>query len=185
MVTMRPKAGFTLMEAMLSVAIVGIVSGLGATLLLQANRYFVLGKARADLQKEARGIMYIMTRELRQAQNSTILISRASNSQPYYSRINFTKQQGTVVTLYQNGNLLCLATKASAFTLTQGGQPVCRTSGGGVATTLTKNLRYLAFTFPRSDDMTILSVSMTIQTSIYQGKTKALHMASENVRVMD
>ena len=33
--------------------------------------------------------------------------------------------------------------------------------------------------------MDIISVSMTLQESIYEGKVKALHMASEKVRVMD
>ena len=33
--------------------------------------------------------------------------------------------------------------------------------------------------------MTIVSVSLTLQTSIYGGQTKALHMASEKVQVMD
>jgi hypothetical protein len=56
---------------------------------------------------------------------------------------------------------------------------------GNVSTTLSKNLAYLAFTFPRSDDMTIVSVSMTLKESIYGGMTKALHMASERVRVMN
>ncbi len=43
----------------------------------------------------------------------------------------------------------------------------------------------MAFTFPRSDQLSILSVSMTLQENIYQGRTKALHMASEQVQVMN
>ena len=46
-------------------------------------------------------------------------------------------------------------------------------------------LSYLAFSFPRSDNMAIISVSRTVQQSIYQGQIKALHMASQQVRVMD
>ena len=166
MVTTRPKAGFTLIEAMLTVAIVGIVISLSATLMIQGNRYFQLTKARADLQKEARGIMYVITREVRQAQSNTIVISRSSNSQPYYSQITFTKQQGTAMVFFQNGNQL-------------------RQQWGNHTVTLSKNLQYLAFSFPRSDDMTIISVSMTLETLIYQGQQKALHMASEKVQVMD
>ena len=33
--------------------------------------------------------------------------------------------------------------------------------------------------------MGLLSVSMTLQQGIYQGQTKALHMASQQVRIMD
>lgn len=185
MVTRRREAGFTLVEAMIVVAIVGIMASMGALMMTQVNRYILLSNARIDLQREARGVMYIVTRELRQAQSASIVVDRASNGQPYFSRITFTKQQGTVVTILQNGNLLCLATGAGGFTLSSGGQLVCRTSGGGQAQTLTSDLRYLAFTFPRSDDMTILSVSMTLQKGTYQGQTKALHMASEKVQVMN
>lgn len=185
MVKRRASSGYTLIEAMLVVAIVGILASLGATILLQANRFFLQAKTRTTLQRESRSVMYVVTRELHQAQSATIVIRRVSSSQPYYSRIDFTKEQGTPVTIYQNGNLLCMATNASAFTLAQGGRLVCQTSGGGSATTLSSNLGYLAFTFPRTDDMTIVSVAMTLQQLAYQGQVKALHAASEKVRVMD
>ena len=165
-VNARSRSGFTLTEAMLTVAIVGILASLSVTTMIQVQRFFIMTKARADLQKEARGIMYIITRELRQAQNSKITIGRNTNSQPYYSQISFTKQQGTAMSFFQSGYQL-------------------KQTWGGSTRTLSKNLCYLAFSFPRSDDMTIVSVSMTLQLTIFEGKKKALHMASEKVRVMD
>jgi hypothetical protein len=33
--------------------------------------------------------------------------------------------------------------------------------------------------------MTIVSVSLTLEKAIYEGKTKALHVATERVRVMN
>jgi prepilin-type N-terminal cleavage/methylation domain-containing protein len=159
-------AGYTLIEVMLVVAILGIMSTVGARLLLQANRFFILTKTRGDLQKEARAIMYVITRELRQAQSATIILDRQSAAQPFYSRITFTKVSGTTMSFRQNGTQL---------------QQVV----GNQTMTLSKNLSYLAFTFPRSDDMTIVSVSMTLQEAIYQGQKKALHMAAEKVRVMN
>ena len=160
------RRGFTLIEIMMAVAIIGIIASVGASVLLQINRYFILTRTRTDLQKEARAAMYVITRELRQAQSNTIILDRASTSQPYYSRITFTKIQGTTMTFQQNGNKL---------------QKVV----GNSTITLTDHLSYLAFTFPRSDTMTILSVSMTLVENIYQGRTKALHMASEEVQVMN
>ena len=168
MVRARGRAGFTLTEAVITVAIVGILSSMSSILMIQANRYFLLSKARLDLQREARGLMYVITREVRQAKNSTIVLDRAATTQPFYSRISFTTQQGASIVIWQNGVQLVM-TK---------GVPTDKTI-------LSKNLRYLAFTFPRSDDMSILSVSMTLETSIAQGKKKALHMASEKVQVMN
>jgi prepilin-type N-terminal cleavage/methylation domain-containing protein len=163
---MRSRSGFTLPEVLVTVAIVGILAGMGAGLLLQINRYFIMSRVRLDLQREARAIMYVITRNLRQAQSTTIVIDRHAATQPFYSKITFYKEQGTSISFRQNGANLeqVVGTKVRV---------------------LSKNLRYLAFTFPRSDDMTIISVSMTLQGTIYQGRTKALHMASEKVQVMN
>lgn len=163
----RGSTGYTLIEMLMVVSIIGTVAGLGGTLMTQVNRFFIQAKARADLQKEERGIMYNLTRELRQARSSSILIDRAPN-QPYYSRITFTEQQGGTVTLYQSGRQLA------------------QTWGSPRKTTiLTRDLAFLAFTFPRTDDMTILSVSMTLQTTAPGGKVKTLHAASRQIPIMN
>lgn len=162
----RTRAGFTLIEAMLTVAIVGILATVGARLLIQVNRYYMMTKTRVELQREARSIMYVVSRSLHQAQSNTISIDRASATQPFYSKISFIKIQGDTMTFEQNGkNFVQIA--------------------GSKTTTLSRNVRYLAFTFPRSDDLTIISVSLTLEQDIYEGQTKALHMASEKVRVMN
>lgn len=166
MVTFKSTRGYTLTEMLLVVAILGILSTVGAQLMVQTNRYWLLTSTRADLQKEARPIMYILTRNLRQAQSATIVIDRASTSQPFYTRITFTKVQGTSMTFHQNGNQLIQTVGTSTKILS-------------------KNVRYLSFNFPRSDDMTILSVALTLEKTIYEGKKKALQMASEKVRVMN
>ena len=166
MVRRGGRTGYSLLEVMMVVAILGIVSSIGAGILLQANRYFILTKTRGDLQRQSRAAMYVITRELRQAQSSTIVIDRLSNSQPFYSRITFTKYGGSSMTFEQSGKKLLQVV-------------------GSNQKTLADNLLYLAITFPRSDDLTIVSVSMTLQQNIYQGRTKALHMASEKVQVMN
>lgn len=166
MVSKRRRAGFTLIEAMLTVAVVGILATMSAQMLLQINRYFIMSRTRLDLQREARGVMYIITRELRQAQTSTILIDRAAANQPFYSRLTFTKVQGTSMRFAQSGKDLVMTV-------------------GTKTKTLSPNVRYLAFSFPRSDQLSIVSVSLTLEAAIYQGRTKALHMASEKVQVMN
>lgn len=161
----RERRGYTLTEAMIVVAITSILFSMGGRLLIQANRFFMLTRTRVELQRDARASFYIINRSLRQARASSIRIDRSAN-QPHYSRINFTKAQGTPVSFYQVGRQLYIAE-------------------GGRVRALSRNLRYLAFAFPRSDDMTIVSVAMTFEQGMYEGRTKALHMASEKVRVMN
>ena len=166
MVRPRGRVGFTFIEAMLTVAVLGILATMSAQILLQVNRYFIMSRTRLDLQREARAVMYVVTRGLRQAQSDSILIDRAATSQPFYSRITLTKIQGTTMSLNQSGADLVM----TVGTKTQ---------------TLSKNVRYLAFSFPRSDQLSIVSVSLTLEGLIYEGRKKALHMASEKVRVMN
>jgi len=157
--------GVTLVELMMVVAIIGVIALIAPQIMTSATKIFVLNRAKLELQREARAAMYLITRELRQAESNTIIIDQPVG-QPYYSRIQFTMIQGTNVTIAQNGSSLLL-------------------TEGNTTTELSKNLSYLSFTFPRSDDMTIVSVSMTLQQQIYNGLYKALHMASEKIRVMN
>jgi len=180
---LRRRAGYTLMEAMLVVTILGIIASVSAGMLIGVNRYFLLTRTKVDIQRQGRSILYVITRELRQAQSNSIVIDRASTSQPFYSRITFNKvipSTGTAQTTQwmqfeQVGNeLIQRAVPQGAPANAQAGSIV-----------LTNNLNYLAFTFPRSDDMTIVSVSLTLQEATYQGQEKALHMASEQCQVMN
>ena len=161
----RRSNGYTLVEILITIAILGVLSGVAAQVILQVNRFFILTRVRLDLQREARAAMYVITRELRQARSTSIVVDQV-NGQPYYSRITFTKIQGQSVSFYQSGGNLI--------------QKV-----GNQSTTLSTHLIYLGYTFPRSEDMSIISVSMTLQETIYQGRQKALHMASEKVQVMN
>lgn len=169
MVTRR--RGVTLTEMMFVVAIMSVVFVIAAPMLLQVNRTFIMNRTRVELQQEARTIMYVITRNLRQAQNGTIAIDRANTNQPFYSRIIFTKVAAT------QGVSPTLVFQQEGTNLYQVINSVRRP--------LSKNLKYLAFSFPRSDDMGIISVSFTLEKAIFEGRKKALHMASEKVRVMN
>ncbi|HAT72597.1 MAG TPA: hypothetical protein DCS63_07260 [Elusimicrobia bacterium] len=166
MVAFRLRRGVTLMELLIVVGIISALFAVAAPILLQVNRQFIMNRTRVELQQEARAVMYVVTRNLRQATAASITLSRADTSQPFYSKITFTKEQGTVMTFQQEGTILYQA-------MGTGKRP------------LSRNLKYLAFTFPRSDDMGIISVSLTMEKNIFEGRKKALHMASEKVRIMN
>ncbi len=163
---MVKRKGFTLTEMMIVVAIIGILFAVGGPILNQANRNYILSRAKLQLQGEARAIMYLITRNLRQAKNSTIILSRNDANQPFYSRITFTKIDNKTYTFYQEGRML-------------------KMTQGAINRTLNRNIKYLAFTFPESSEMDIVSISLTLEKTIFEGRTKALHMASEKVRVMN
>jgi hypothetical protein len=156
---------------MITVGIVSVVFSIAAPLMTQVNRQFILNRTRVEMQQEARSVMYIVTRNLRQAQAASITIDRASATQPFYSRITFTKVTATPGV-------------TPTLVFQQEGTTLYQVIGGG-RRPLSRNLKYLAFTFPRSDDMGIISVSLTLEKNIFEGRTKALHMASEKVRIMN
>lgn len=172
MVNPARRRGVTLMEMMIVVGIVSALFMVSAPILNQANKMFIMTRTKLELQQEARGIMYVVTRNLRQAQADTIVISRANTSQPFYSKIAFTTEQSSTTAV------------SNQLTFQQEGTTLYQIIRGNKRV-LSRNLSYLAFTFPRSDEMGIVSVSVTLRKSIYEGRSKALHMASEKVRVMN
>ena len=161
----RFSRGYTLLEAMLVVAILGIVSSMGASLFMKMYQFFNQSDARTDVQRELRVVLDNMDRNIRTASAQTINITSAA-SQPPYSRLVFNTVDGDTVTYSQSGH-----------TLTQ-------TVGNG-NTVLTKNLQYIAFSYPQTDINTVVSISITLQKATFSGRTTALQMAISKVRVMN
>lgn len=167
----RGRAGYTLTEVMLTVAILGIISTVGSSLVIQAQRYIRLTMARTAIQRDSRAALTTINRELRQGLASTVVIDQLTG-QPPQSRVTFDryKPDGTTQTVcyYQQGRKLFLKLGSA-------------TSGKAIA----DGLRYLAFTYPKTDDDAIISVSVTFEGATVQGQTKALQMAVEKVRIMN
>jgi prepilin-type N-terminal cleavage/methylation domain-containing protein len=159
------NGGFTLTEIMITVAILGIVMMVGPNLLLSITRFSRLSRARIETQRSARIALNQINQSLRQASSSSITVSQETG-QPPLSSVSFSTVDNRNMKFYQSGKNLYYVLNGSTRTLSDG-------------------LRYIAFSYPRTDDATIMSVSLTFEKDTYQGGSKALQMAIEKVRIMD
>jgi len=159
------RKAFTLIEAMIAIAILGILIATGPSLFNNINRYFFQNSARMEIQREIRSIMDSMNRTIRQALPDTVTISQDSG-QPPYSKISFTTIDGRNVVYKQNGRKL--------LSIIDSNQKI-----------LTENLYYIAFTYPQTDINTVISISVTLQKKTFEGRTTAIQMAITKVRIMN
>lgn len=161
----KPRKGYTLMEVMMTVAILGIVGGMAVPMMMNMTNFWRQTTARNAIQRDVRTTLDLINRFARQAVSSTLVIDAAPN-QPSCSRVTYTSIQGETVSFYQSGNKLYM-------------------SLAGKTSMLTENLAYVAFTFPRTDDTTLLSVAITAQAATYRGGKKALQLSIQKVRIMN
>ncbi|MBI4063787.1 MAG: prepilin-type N-terminal cleavage/methylation domain-containing protein [Elusimicrobia bacterium] len=167
----RSKAkGFTLVELLLVVAVSAILMSLGPALLINITRFYRLQIARANIQKSARICIDRVSRLLRQASATSVVITQRAG-QPPNSWLTFTIDQGEGALvgdygIYQEGANL-------------------KFMKNGSTSTIADNLRYIAFSYPRSDNDGIISVSMTFEEATFEGHSKALQLSVEKVRVMN
>lgn len=162
--TIRRRAGYTLLELMMVVAIIGGIFMVGPRIFTATFQFFSQSVARTDIQRELRSTLIIMNRTIRQASAASISVSQDSG-QPPYSKITFTTIDGRSVTYKQSGRSLLQIVGTSS-------------------TILTQNLQYLVFSYPQTDINTVLSISITLQKNTYSGRQAALQMAITKVRIM-
>lgn len=169
--TAARRAGYTLIEMMIVVAIIGALVLAAPRLFLKVYQFTQLALARVEIQKNARGALSNINRDLRQALSGTIEIDSAPG-QPPHSRVTFSKYgaggQPVRMRYYQRGTSLYQAVGSSE-----------------TGKLMAANLRYIAFTYPRTDNDELLSISITFEKATYEGGTKALQMAVEKVRIMN
>ncbi len=164
MVGRAREKGFSLVEAMMVTAIIGIVVLVGPQMLIHVVRFYQLHEAKIEIQRDARACLDLVDRFLRQAKSSTVIVDQLTN-QPPFSRITFTTIQGQTMSFYQSGKTLYQVAQST--------------------TVISTNLHYIAFTYPRTDDPTIISVALTMAKDTYEGGSKALELSIQKVRVMN
>lgn len=166
--------GMTLLEAIVALAILGIVFSVAPRLFIQMNRFYRQHIARVAVQQNARLALDAITRNLRQAQAESIVIDQIPGPppQPPHSRITFARLQPST-------------TDTVAVSFYGVGHKLYQKVGPLDARVLAENLRYIAFSYPRTDDVRTISVSVTFERGTYEGSSEALQMAFERVHVIN
>lgn len=153
-----------MVELMVTATVLALMALIVAPLLLQMVRFFRINSAKVEIQRDARTCLDTINRFLRQANSATVAIDQLTG-QPPHSRIAFRTVSGANFIYYQQNNKLYQV--------------------GTSTTPLSSNLRFVSFSYPRSDDPTIISVALTMEKATIEGRTKALELTIEKVRVMN
>ncbi len=158
------RRGYTLTEMLMVVAILGILATVGPRMLIQMQNFFLMTSARYEIQRDARTTLDTVNRYMRQARASTVIID--TNGQGSYSRIRFKHVDGRYMEFRQSGNKLIQVI-------------------GTAQSVVSSNLLYIAFTYPHTDDISIISVAITMGKSIQLGRRKVLELTIQKVRIMN
>ena len=164
MVKRRP--GYTLVELMMVSAILALLFSLGSSLLMKVNVFFRSSIGKIETQRDVRNLLNLISKEIRAAKSSTVAMSRLDATQPPYSQIAFINIKGETVTIWQSGRSLLLQKNA-------------------VQLRLSMHLRSILFSFPSTTDPSLVRVLLTIEKSDGTGRTQALQLGGESVRVVN
>ncbi len=155
--------GYTLIELMVVVGIMGAVGSMGAVVMQQAFRSQMMADALASIQQGAFNSFDTISRLLRQGSAASVVIDRYDSAQPPCSRITFTLPAANrTVSFSQRGQSLYMGS--------------VRTFG---------SLRSLTFAYPKTSDPYILSVSMTFEKYVGSGSSKAVQLYVQRVKIQN
>ena len=165
------KKGTTLVELMITVAIIGVLFSVGPDLFKNTFKIWRLTEVQTEVQQDARVTLNLIESLLRQAKTSSVTLTRLDSSQPPYSKIQFTTPAGDTYYFYQSGTNLWI------YHLS----PTAVVHNRIIAT----NLRYIAFGYPVSTDEMLLSVSICYERSTYEKQTKDFYLSTQKIKVMN
>lgn len=163
--TLRSRLGYTVTELMMVVAIIGILATVTPTMLIQMQNFFLMTSARYEIQRDARTTLDTVNRYMRQAVATTVVMDTPAGQGPF-SRIRFRHVDGRYMEFRQEGSKLIQVIDTAQ-------------------SIVSNNLIYIAFTYPHTDDVSIISVSITMGKNIQLGRRKVLELTIQKIRVMN
>ena len=161
----RDRRGYSLVEVMMVVAIIGILATVVPTMVIQMQNFFLMTSARYEIQRDARTTLDTVNRYMRQAVATSVVMDTPAGQGPF-SRIRFRHVDGRYMEFRQSGSNLVQVI-------------------GTAESIVSKNLIYIAFTYPHTDDTSIISVSITMGKAIQLGRRKVLELTIQKIRVMN
>jgi len=165
MMKVSNKRGYTLTEMMMVVAIIGILATVAPRMMIQMQNFFMMTSARYEIQRDARTTLDTVNRYMRQAVARTVVMDTPAGQGPF-SRIRFRHVDGRYMEFRQSGSNLIQVI-------------------GTAQSVVSSNLIYIAFTYPHTDDTSIISVSITMGKSVQLGRRKVLELTIQKIRVMN
>jgi prepilin-type N-terminal cleavage/methylation domain-containing protein len=150
----RSQSGFTLIEAMLAVAILGVIMVVVDKLILGGLMAWAYSKSSFSAQNDVRITREQITKQLHEASASSVVISRTGTAQPEGSMITFVDVQGNTFTYYQHLDTL-------RYTADWASGPLSATSES--KTLILSDLQRLRFYYPENKDYTKIGVMFQVE----------------------
>jgi len=166
----RPgQAGFTLIELMIAVALLGVGLAFITNMFLNGWRLWKRSFDELILQRNARDTMAVVTRALREAKPGTVQIGTPANG-PQFSQITFTTGQNVNWKVWQSNSQI----KYFSTTTT------------GMSTTLllaSSDVGNLYFVYSSNQDLSLVDVGLTCTKIPYSQARMLVVQLVERVRL--
>ena len=183
------QRGFTMIELMIAVGLIGIVlSGLYQIYSL-GWKMFTTGSVQIQLQQTARNAMDEMIGEVRQAKLSTVVISDYLVNLPFScitftDRRNYTVSYGAV--LGTDPSIKGRGIKMDGgYAFIRRVVPLSVTANTAIATDLLcRNVQSVLFTYPQGSDKNTVLCSLTLYKKTYNGMFRTVQL-KEVVQMMN
>jgi type II secretory pathway pseudopilin PulG len=158
------RRGFTIVEQMVAVSMIGCMTVTASQVLLQSFRCWRTQQTSLEVERDARVALDAVESALRGAVPESVVIKSLNPAAPPYSRIEFTDARGRAVRIYQTGRDLFIARD-------------------GVSARLARDVHALAFAYPETGEAGLLAVALSLEKPALSGNNRGLMLSVQRMRV--